>query len=294
MKDFLTGLKGKLSVAVGERIERHRPGATAELDAVRREMARHTAEFQQTLNDKAADAKAFAQRVATDELTQRAISRVSDGIDLAKEGLTAAALSVVSTVTAKGSSGESGPLADSGAEHEKLSATIEKLDGRDKVGVSAEVLGTAGGAAAGVAAAGTFAGLAGASTILGSSTLGSALGGIFVATTPVGWVVGSAVLAGAAGYGLTKLARSGARQDRLREEIVTRLMRRKQAMNEGSAAQSNLTDLAQLVAVALAAGTISEAQGLRMVGLVERGTLSVEVAVKRIKALAASEGRFQA
>ena len=65
---------------------------------------------------------------------------------------------------------------------------------RDRIGILGEVGIVAGGIAGGTAAASGVAAVAGASTILGSTTLGGALGGIFVATTPVGWFIGTAAI----------------------------------------------------------------------------------------------------
>jgi hypothetical protein len=285
MKDFFTGFKGTLTAAVIERLEKHRTGSTVEVRAVLDGMTRNAEKVKQTLNDKAVEVKAFALRIADDKRTQRTISRLSEGIDVAKDGLNGAASSVKSAIVEVRSPPANAPLVDTTEEHEKISTTIGKLEGRDKVGISAEVLGTAGGAAAGAAAAGTVASLAGASTILGSTTLGSALGGVFVATTPVGWLVGSAVVAGAVGYGIARIARSGARQDALRKEIVSRLKRRQQALEKDGGKPPSFEVLGRLVAHALASGSITEDQGLRLVGLVERGSLSVESAVQRLCAL---------
>ena len=71
--------------------------------------------------------------------------------------------------------------------------TLEKLKGRDRVGVLSELVGTGVGAASGIAASGAIASAAGASTLIGSSTLGSLLGGVLITATPIGWVVGAAL-----------------------------------------------------------------------------------------------------
>lgn len=297
MKKFFTDLKQKLGTVATEQLESHRPGTLSELDAMGRRAAQHTAVLRQALSDRATDAKAMAQRVAGDEHVRQAVDRISAGFDSVRNGVAATASSVASSIaTASASASKAkgaGPAGGPTDERGKLSAAIKKLRARDTVGVSAEVLATAGGAAAGAAAAGTVASVAGASTLLGSSVLGSAFGGIFVATTPVGWVVGSAVLVGAAGYGLTKLARSGAQQDRLRREIVERLARRLESLNRDGETKTQLTELTQLVTVALAAGLITDVQGQRMVDLVERGSLEVEVAVRRLKDLALARGAIE-
>ena len=97
--------------------------------------------------------------------------------------------------------------------NDEYNKALEKLKGRDKVGVLGDVLGVGAGIASGVAASGGIAGAAGASTLLGSSALGSLAGGVFVAATPVGWVIGSAAAAGMLGYGISKVIRSGGKVD---------------------------------------------------------------------------------
>lgn len=293
MTSFFKDLKDRVSSAAAAQLESHRPGTLAELDAMGRRVAERTADLRQAASDGATEAKALALRMASDERVQHAVGRVSEGLTSVSSGIAATASSVASSLTKPGRDLEDEATNAHADERGKLNAAIEKLRTRDKVGVSAEVLATAGGAAAGAAAAGTVASVAGASTLLGSSALGSALGGIFVASTPVGWVVGAAVLVGAAGYGLTKLARSGARQDHLRREIVERLVRRLESQDRDSAAKASLTELTQLVTVALAAGLITDVQGKRMVDLVERGSLDVEVAVRRLKELALSRGAIE-
>ena len=71
-----------------------------------------------------------------------------------------------------------------------------KESGRDKIGLFGEALGFGIGTVGGIGLAGTVASVAGASTLLGSTTLASILGGVFVTATPVGWVVGAAATAG--------------------------------------------------------------------------------------------------
>jgi hypothetical protein len=106
---------------------------------------------------------------------------------------------------------------------QELVQIIKKLKSNARADVAGQVGGTVAGAAGGAAAAGVVASAAGTSTILGSTVLGSALGGIFVASTPVGWIVGCAI-AGAAGvYALSRITRSGGRTEQFREELRERL-----------------------------------------------------------------------
>lgn len=90
----------------------------------------------------------------------------------------------------------------------------------DRVGTVGRGITAGLGALGGAAASGTVASACGASTLLGSSTLASLLGGIFVTTTPVGWVVGTAAAGAAVCYGAGRLISSGARADAERAELV--------------------------------------------------------------------------
>lgn len=94
---------------------------------------------------------------------------------------------------------------------------------RDRVGILGEVGIIGIGVAGGVASAGTAAAAAGATTILGSSTLGGLLGGVLVASTPVGWVIGTAALGGATAYGISKLFRSGNVSDERTKQNIHKL-----------------------------------------------------------------------
>lgn len=166
---------------------------------------------------------------------------------------------------------------------------IDKLQGSDRVGSASQVLTTAGGAAAGVSAAGAVAAAAGASTLLGSTTLAGTLGGIFVATTPVGWVVGCAVAGAAAAYGVSRLVRSGGRNDRVREEIVERLSKKLAQIRTRNTQRAALAEFQKVMTETIQGGFISNEQATRMVDLVEEGKLSIEIALARIRGLLSAD-----
>lgn len=289
MKSLFGGLR-EIAASAVEKFDAHSPAIKTKLAEVGRDAKTQATVAMKVLEAKSEEAKDLVQKVVADERTQGFVSSISNGFNNVKENVS----SVVSSAIDKHSSAKSSTPEIQDEDQAKMSKAIKKLGGRDKVGVSAEVLSAAGGAAAGVAAAGTVAGVAGATTLLGSTGLASLLGGIFVTTTPVGWVIGSAFLAGAAGYGLAKMVRSGAAQDRTRKELVERLSKRLEAMQEQSAERASLIELTQLVAVAITAGLITESQGQRMVDLVEKGALNSTLAVERLKAMALSAGVIEA
>jgi hypothetical protein len=173
----------------------------------------------------------------------------------------------------------------------QLSQAIKKLKGKDKVGVLGEVLTGVTGGAAGAAAAGTLASAAGASTLLGSTSLAGALGSVFVTATPVGWVLGAAAFAGAVGYGISKLVRSGSKHDQIREQLIKRLKARitnTNTKNTIEESQAPLIELKQLLSVALEKNLITDARSESMVQLIENGSMNAEIATLRIKSLITS------
>lgn len=107
-----------------------------------------------------------------------------------------------------------------------------KRSPRDRVGRLGSIGMTGIGTAGGAAASGKIAAAAGASTILGSTTLGNLLGGVFVAATPVGWIIGSALAGGAIAYGAVRLVRSGSRFDTSREYDIRELEERIEGMRQ--------------------------------------------------------------
>jgi len=152
----------------------------------------------------------------------------------------------------------------------------KRLSGKDRVGRAAQILATTGGAAAGAAVAAPIASAAGASTLLGSATLATALGGVFVVTTPIGWVIGTA----AVGYGLSALAKSGGRQDRIREELTRRLSERTEPSRS-----SVPSAFFELLVERVRDGTISTKKAAQIGDLVLNGALKPEIAAERLRAL---------
>lgn len=166
---------------------------------------------------------------------------------------------------------------------------LRQLEGRDAVGRAGELLGSAGGVVAGASVAGTIAGAAGASTLLGSTSVASMLGGVFVVTTPVGWIIGCATVAGLAAFGLTKMIRSGTRQDGVRGKLTESIKGKVNAMDSRGTGQPGKThphlQLNLKLAEALKTGAISEENSRRILLLVRKNALSVDVALDRVDRL---------
>jgi len=101
-----------------------------------------------------------------------------------------------------------------------------KNGGADFSSIVAQYAGVSLGIASGAATASSIASAAGATTLCSSTLLASALGGIFITTTPVGWVVGSAAAAGIIGFGVARWAMSGGKEDQKRKYHMENLENR--------------------------------------------------------------------
>ena len=176
------------------------------------------------------------------------------------------------------------------ATREQKRKAIELLKGRDRVGVAGELVGTGVAAAGGAAASGAIASAFGATTLLGSSTVGSLLGGVFVASTPMGWVVGSALAAGAVGYGIARLCSSGGTQDQRRRQLIEELEELEELEERGEKVEAVNALLPELVTLHK---TLAEfvtdigllAQSEKIVALVEEGRLDPAIAIRRLNAV---------
>jgi hypothetical protein len=270
------------------------PGAKELWQVATKVVESSTDAAKRTLGDAAEKASALVETTREHELTKEIARYTSNAASVTADKMNDAAHKMANAL--RGISADEN-LNESAAqppdEERKIEKAVDKLKGRDKLGVAGDGLAAAGGAAAGVAAAGTIAGAAGATTLFGSTTLAGALGGIFVTTTPVGWIIGSAALVGAAGYVISKLIRSGAKQDQVRKDLIERLNKRLQSIRSDSTNKDALTELNQLLTVAIASELIQEDQASRMVALIEKGLLDPHIALTRIRALAVSANVIQ-
>jgi hypothetical protein len=268
-----------------ESIDRAVSGSKNFVDSASKRVSDSAESTRRAIDEATEVTRSIAQRTLEHERVQEFVKTATEVADTAK--------SEFGRITNKavGDSGEAAVGAPEQLdESDKLVNAIRKLKGKDKVGVAGESLSAVGGAAAGVAASGAIASAAGASTLFGSTTLASTLGGIFVTTTPVGWVIGSAFVAGAAGYGISRIIRSGSKQDQLRKEMVERLNERLRAIQSKNEGDGILVELNQVLTVTVVAGVISEERADKMLMFIEKGTMAPEVALERVKAIALSAG----
>lgn len=286
MKVFFKGIRDA-ATALTDAVEAHSPTVKAKLSELAHDAQAHATTARKVIAEQSKVAKEMGREALASERVQGMISSTSEGLNTIKNRIHTAT-STLRTPTIEGNSTQ--PSDD---EKTKITNAIGKLNQRDKVGTSAEVLATAGGSAAGVAVAGTVASAAGAATLLGSTSLASLFGGVFVAATPIGWIIGSAVVAGAAGYGLTRMMRSGSNEDRNRREIIERLSKRLEVLKEGSEEKSSLVELGQLIAVNFSCNLITEDQGRRMLNLVEKGQLNPKLAIERLQTMGLAAGAIE-
>ncbi len=287
MKSFIKSL-GKKANEVGALLSTKAPAVKSKLVDLGHTANDHASAAKVVIEKRSNQALLKAQEIIESPQAQAMSKSINSGINQLK-------VTVDKTLYSMISSEEKSTTTESPSDEEsKLKNAIAKLDGRDKLGVAAEVMSVAGGAAAGAAAAGTIAGAAGATTLFGSTGLASLLGGVFTVSTPVGWVIGSAVVAGAAGYGLMKFARSGAKQDVARRELIERLTNRLSNLSSpDDECQTQTKELQHLLALTMALQLISDSQGDRMIALVESGALKPELAISRLKSLARSAGALK-
>jgi hypothetical protein len=102
----------------------------------------------------------------------------------------------------------------------------------DRVGTLGELGALGLGGIAGAGVSGTVATAAGAATLFGSSTAATVLGGIFVTATPIGWVALSIGLGGAVGFGISKLVKSGAKNNVIKTRNMKEIKDKIQTMRE--------------------------------------------------------------
>ena len=163
-----------------------------------------------------------------------------------------------------------------------------KKSPRDRIGILGD-LGTAGlGSLAGAGIVGTVASVAGASTILGSTTFASVLGGVIVTTTPVGWVVGSVVVGGAIGYGVSKLVRSGGKSDAVRQmnmrELNERIQELRNQAKDGDKHNDKMKEIVESLQLLIKNEKVTQEDSTGLLMSIEKGNITVDSAFDIIQA----------
>lgn len=165
---------------------------------------------------------------------------------------------------------------------------IGKLEQRDIVGVTGEILGVLGGVATGTAAAGTLATAAGVTTIPVLTSAAGWFGIAVFSATPVGWLAGVGLAGGLIAYGVGKMIHSGGMHDQIREDLMARLREKITARHLDDSAVLDPKVLSSTIDAAVKQGTIDKEMAARIVTAVTNGTLDPQLAIKRVKAILTS------
>ncbi|SFV56944.1 conserved hypothetical protein, membrane [hydrothermal vent metagenome] len=174
-------------------------------------------------------------------------------------------------------------LTDKRIEYAKALQKIEK-NPKDRIGILGEVGIVGIGVVGGVAGAGTAAAAAGATTILGSAGLGSLLGGVFVAATPIGWVLGTAALGGATAFGISRLFRSGNISDERIKQNINEL--KKEITNLGKEANKTsdmdekYSKLASMYMKLIHADLVDQDTAENILKGIQSGDINIDLAFK--------------
>ncbi|NMT62187.1 hypothetical protein [Marinobacter orientalis] len=167
-----------------------------------------------------------------------------------------------------------------------------KKSPRDRIGILGELGATGLGGIAGAGVAGATASAAGVATIFGSSTFGSILGGIFVTTTPVGWVVGSVVVGGAVGYGISKLVSSGGKSDAIKKMNINELQQRVRQLQDQSLhthkSNDKMRKVIEGIQLLIKNHKLTQRESTELLTGIEKGNLTVEFVFDTINEILAS------
>lgn len=162
-----------------------------------------------------------------------------------------------------------------------------KMSPRDRIGILGEMGAVGLGGIAGIGVAGATASAAGIATLFGSSTLASILGGVFVTTTPVGWVVGSIGVGCAVGYGISKLARSGGKSDAIRKMNMRELSERIQKMRNQTQYINKHDDkmrkIIEGIQLLIKNQKISQEESTQLLTGIEKGNITIDLAFESIQ-----------
>lgn len=162
-----------------------------------------------------------------------------------------------------------------------------KKSPRDRIGFLGELGATGLGGVAGAGIASATASAAGVATLFGSSTLASVLGGVFVTTTPVGWIVGSIALGGAVGHGISKLVSSGGKSNAIKEMNIRELKERITKLNNQSQYSSNPDDkmgkIIEGIQLLIKNNKISQEESTDLLAGIEKGNITIDFAFNTIQ-----------
>ena len=113
------------------------------------------------------------------------------------------------------------------------------------------------------------------------------LGGVFVAATPVGWVLGSATLGGAALYGVSRLFKSGNVSDEKTKQNINELKKEitdlEKEVNKTFSTDEKYSKLASMYLKLIEADLVDEDTAETMLDAIKSGDIKFDVAFKNAK-----------
>ena len=160
---------------------------------------------------------------------------------------------------------------------------------RDRIGILGGIGATSLGGIAGSGAAGVIASTAGTATLLGSSTLASIMGGVFVVATPVGCVVGSVIVGGAIGYGLSSLVRSGGKSDAVKKmnmrELGEKIQKLQNQTKDTNEPEDKMIKIIEGLQLLIKNQKISQEESEGLLTGIKNGNIPIDSAFDNIQAI---------
>jgi hypothetical protein len=157
----------------------------------------------------------------------------------------------------------------------------------DKIRILGQTGITLVGAGLGAAAAGTIAGIAGATSIWGATTLAGWAGVSVVAATPAGWVVGCAAAAGALVYSVSRIIRGGGLSEGRKLELLQRYRDELRHINAretaGSVTDSDRTRFICSMRELIDKELLAPHMAFRLIEQVENGAIPISRAIGLIE-----------
>ena len=157
----------------------------------------------------------------------------------------------------------------------------------DKIRILSQTGITLVGAGLGAAAAGTIAGIAGATSIWGATTLAGWAGVSVVAATPVGWVVGCAAAAGALVYSVSRIIRGGGLSEGRKLELLQKYRDELRHINTretaGSVTDSDRTRFICSMRELVDKELLAPHMAFRLIEQVENGAIPISRAIGLIE-----------
>ncbi len=174
---------------------------------------------------------------------------------------------------------------------EQLLKMIDELDNNpnDKIRILGDIGIISLGGLLGGACAGFFAGLYGVTSIFGLTAVASWLGWTAVLVTPVGWIIGSSVGAGAIAYAVSRMIYGGGLSEGSKMELMQKyredVQNIKAREKSGNIADADRTQFILSLGELIDKNLVSPDKAFKLIKLVEEGRISLSYAFTLIQPL---------